>query len=254
MLIHTPISANGFASATKPTSRATSVTRAVIRFDSEAELVNAAKRIVAPSLSDVFGFSDEFDCNDGIADLVLYRLRPHWQLAEGLQSLSPRWAAALYALPYRRGFTIDWFAETNLVTRRRATQALIEYEHAGFCEPMATKNRWVKTRQLRPIVSRIYAIEAKLRNWQHALSQASRYRAFANESWVLLDEASVTPAITSLDRFAEMNVGLASLSTTGDLLRHYVPASREPTDTWRFWFANVLIARQVRQENGGSTS
>lgn len=224
-----------------------SVVLKTARFESEAALVKAAKQIVAPSLGDVYGLADEFDCNDGIADLVLYRLRQDWHLAEGLQLLSPRWAAALYALPYRCGFSADWFGEVNLVTRRRAIQALHEYESAGYCVRMSTPGRWIKVRQPRPLVSQIYAIEAKLRDWRRALSQAARYRAFAHQAWVLLDEASVKPAVARLDRFIGLNVGLASISTDGRFHRYHVPEKRPPSDPWRFWFANVLIARAVTQ-------
>ena len=210
------------------------------------------KMIIPKSICDVTGIA-EFDCNHGIADLVLYKLRPRWELADGLQYLSPRWAAALYALPYRRGFTDEWFAECNLVTRRRALRALNEYANAGYCEQMKIKGRWIKVRQPQRIVSEINAIEAKLRDWQRALIQAARYRAFAHRSWVLLDEATIKPAIARLDRFKDLNVGLVSLSTDGIIHHYYMPEKRTPPDAWRFWFANVLIARAVSQDISGST-
>lgn len=219
------------------------------RFESEAALVQAAKLGFAPSLGDVYGLTDEFDCNDGIADLVLYRRRRDWILSEGLQLLSPRWAAALYALPYRRGFSAEWFGEVNLVTRRRAIQVLQEYESAGFCKRLDTAGAWVKFRQPRPLVSQIYAIEAKLRDWRRALSQAARYRAFAHQAWVLLDGASIKPAVANLDRFVGLNVGLASISTDGKFHHYHTPQKRSPSDPWRFWFANVLIARDVAKLN-----
>lgn len=226
----------------------------IARFESESDLVRLAKEIVAPARNGIFGLADEFDCSDGIADLVLYRLRPNLQRSQGLQHLSPRWAAALHALPYRKGFTADWFAATNLITRRRALQALNEYQRAGFCKPMVTKGLWIKTRQPQPLVTEIYAVEAKLRAWKRALAQASRYRAFSHESWVLLDAASIKPALAGLDLFVEQNVGLATLSTEGTFLRHYVPEKKAPTDAWRYWLANVLIARAVMQGGGDSKS
>jgi hypothetical protein len=225
------------------------MTQKKMRFESEAALVQAAKEIVAPSLGRVYGLADEFDCNDGIADLVLYRLRQNGPHGKGLQLLSPRWAAALYALPYRSSFTVDWFGEVNLVSKRRALLALREYESAGFCEPMSKKGVWIKIRQPRPFASQIYAIEAKLRDWRRALSQAARYRAFAHQAWVLLDDASINPALVHLDRFVGLNVGLASISTDGEIHRHHSPEKRLPSDPWRFWYANVLIARATTQSS-----
>lgn len=220
----------------------------IARFESEAALVVAAKKIVAPALSNVFGLEDEFDCNHGIADLVLYQLRQDWHLSDGLQHLSPRWAAALRSLPYRKAFTVDWFSESNLVTRRRALQTLHDYEMSGFCERVRSTGKWIKFRQPRPLVTKIYAIEAKLRDWQRALSQAARYRTFSHQAWVLLDEASIKPALAHIDRFSGLNVGLASLSTDGRFQRYYQPENRKPSDPWRFWFANVLIARSITQQ------
>lgn len=233
-------------------SQGTGVSRAlkVGRFRSEAEMVVAAKEIVAPSLNEIFGLSNEFDCHDGIADIVLYRLQARSDGSEKLKLISPRWGAALYALPYRRGFTVDWFGELNLVTRKRALQALQEYESAGFCAPLKTPGHWIKVRQPRPVASQIYAIEAKLRDWRRALSQAARYRGFAHEAWVLLDEASIRPAASHLDRFIGLNVGLASLSTNGSFQRYYTPEKRQPSDIWRFWFANILIAREITSKDG----
>lgn len=236
-------------------SLATETISKPIPFKSEAALVHAAKRIVAPLLGDVVRLADEFNCEDGIADLVVYQLRQNWRLSANLQYLSPRWAAALRALPYRRSFTVDWFGTCNLVTRQRALEALREYELAGYCERTSVKNKWIKLRQPRPITTQICAIEAKLRDWRRALSQAARYRAFAHQAWVLLDEASIKPAIANVDQFVRRNVGLASISVDGEFFHYHMPEKREPSDPWRFWLASVLIARAVTQPNdAGNTS
>jgi len=227
----------------------TSATSGVVPFKSEAILVRTVKDIVAPLLDDVVRITDEFNCEDGIADLVIYQLQQNWHLSTSLQYLSPRWAAALHALPYRRGFTVDWFGTRNLVTRQRAFDALREYELAGFCERASAKDTWIKLRQPRPISTQICAVEAKLRDWRRALSQAARYRSFAHQTWVLLDEASIGPALANLDRFIGLNVGLASISTGGDFFHYHVPKKHEPSDHWRFWLANVLIARLVTGSN-----
>jgi len=226
-----------------------------VPFKSEASLVCAAKRIVSPQLGDVVRLTDEFNCEDGIADLVIYQLQKNWRLSANLRHLSPRWAAALSALPYRRGFTVDWFRACNLVTRQRALEALREYELAGFCEQTSVKNKWIKVRQPKPVTVQICAIEAKLRDWRRALTQAARYRAFAHQSWVLLDEATIRPALANLDQFARLNVGLASISVDGDFFHYHIPEKREPSDRWRFWIANVLLARAITQPNDvGNTS
>lgn len=70
----------------------------------------------------------------------------------------------------------------------------------------------------------VTSYELKLSNWRRALRQAFRYKTFANQSYVVLDEATCSIAIENLDMFRQYNVGLASFDEDGCFKVHYRPA------------------------------
>jgi hypothetical protein len=46
----------------------------------------------------------------------------------------------------------------------------------------------------------------KLKNWKRALHQAHRYQWFANQSYVLLPESNIQPALKKIELFKNFNV------------------------------------------------
>ena len=75
-----------------------------------------------------------------------------------------------------------------------------------------------------------FAIEAKLKDWKRAIKQAYRYKWFAEYTFVVLDAHHSRPALNNIDVFEKYNVGLASVSVTGKLIRHYNPKPESPLD------------------------
>ena len=217
---------------------------------SEARLVwifqKFLMRVQSAKLS---GFLEEFDCSNGVADLVVYKLRRDWKNRTSLGHISARWVYALHELPYRRVFTVEDFSTIAGVTQRRARDALQEFAKLGFCVKGATNDVWIKIKQPQYITTYICAIEAKLRNWKKALSQAVRHLDYANQSWVLLDSACLRPAIQNIKEFRRLNVGLASMSSDGNVEYHYVPKIRRPHSDPRLWQANAIIAFRITHSN-----
>jgi hypothetical protein len=75
---------------------------------------------------------------------------------------------------------------------------------------------------------RTFAFEMKRSNWKRALVQAFRYSSFADFSYVLMDRAYVHRALAHLDKFKRSNIGLASISKTGEVTWHYRPKPSPP--------------------------
>jgi len=73
-----------------------------------------------------------------------------------------------------------------------------------------------------------YAYEAKLSNWTRALTQAFRYKAFVNKSYVILDHDRIRPALYNTDKFCKANVGLISIEDSGIVHCHYDPYYETP--------------------------
>lgn len=77
-------------------------------------------------------------------------------------------------------------------------------------------------------INHIIAIELKLKNWKKALIQAFKYRNFANQSYVIIDEKNLSNAVKNIDNFKQSNIGLASFNKNKELRIHFYPNSNDP--------------------------
>jgi len=80
-------------------------------------------------------------------------------------------------------------------------------------------------------INYIVSIELKLRNWKKALNQAFRYRAFSNESYVILDEDHIDLGLKNIEYFKKFNIGLGSLNSNSELKIFYKPLISKPFST-----------------------
>lgn len=86
------------------------------------------------------------------------------------------------------------------------------------------------------------AFEAKLKNWQRALTQAYRYRWFADISYVVMDEDYARKAIENIVHFKNANVGLITLSEVGQITYHHSPLAQKPIDpSMQMSFSEYLL-------------
>lgn len=75
----------------------------------------------------------------------------------------------------------------------------------------------------------LFAFEMKLTDWRKALSQACRYRYFANAAYVVLPPSAAKLARAKLDLFRHLKVGLWSFdANTERIVRHYSPRPAKP--------------------------
>ncbi len=75
----------------------------------------------------------------------------------------------------------------------------------------------------------LLAFEMKLTDWRKALSQACRYRWFANAAYVVLPKSAARLAMEKLDLFRHLKVGLWSFDAdTARIVRHYSPRPAKP--------------------------
>lgn len=211
-------------------------------FTSEEALVQDFSRYEKFRSNDSYGHILELDAGNGIADIGIYELRADWQKYVDITSLRPQWTYPLVRLPYRKVFQVDDFRALACVSHQTAKKILREYSLAGFCNK--TSRGWIKLHQPRAPVNRIYAIEAKLRDWRKALYQASRYHDFAHQSWVLIDHYYCATALKNRSEFIRRNVGLASIEKDGKLIIHINSKINSPKSQFRYWYAANLILKQ----------
>lgn len=84
-----------------------------------------------------------------------------------------------------------------------------------------------------------YAIsfELKLKNWKKALIQAFRHQNYVNQTFVVLDENYITPAIKNKELFVKSNTGLISINPEKKLKIYYYP---KPAEACSLFFINKL--------------
>lgn len=83
----------------------------------------------------------------------------------------------------------------------------------------------IKKNKKKPIS---FAFEAKLSNWNRALEQAFRYKAFTNKAYVIMDHDRINPALNNTEKFYKSNIGLLSIEKTGKVHTHYNPRIESP--------------------------
>lgn len=91
------------------------------------------------------------------------------------------------------------------------------------------------------VISECIAIEAKLKNWQRALNQAHRYKWFANESYVLLPESNISPALKQIERFKIFNVWLLSFDKKWKIKSYFSPKKSLPISQEMQYLLNEKI-------------
>lgn len=162
----------------------------------------------------------EYDSNFGIADIVFgtYSKR---SLDTERETINPNWVLPLASLKRGCSIELEGFQQTFGLSRSNALKRLNEYKRAGFLEHDGDGTFHV-INEYRSVAQTVVAIEAKLRDWRKAISQAQRYSRFSDFVFVLLDASRSKPAVDNLWIFEELNIGLVSISDT-EMTFHFTP-------------------------------
>jgi hypothetical protein len=216
-----------------------------MEFESEEQLVSLLEKVYGSNRSDRWVWMREFSTSSGIADLVGISLAPSTAGCASLGRIPPKWAYALRCLPREEPFAAEHLATLANVTSASARSILRIFGYSGFCEQVPQSNYWIKTSQPAPVATQIVAVEAKLRDWRRALYQAAQHAAYASHSWVVLDLAALPNARRHAHEFEIRGVGLAGLSTDGELDVVTQASENTPRLHNRYWQANAEIARRL---------
>ncbi|PNM25169.1 hypothetical protein A6J66_013845 [Yersinia enterocolitica] len=215
-------------------------------FLTEDALVASFSSLLRSSKKNVH-LSHEFNCGFGIADIVIYKKLDKHE-ATDLGKISSDWAFTLKCLPLRKKFSIENVSELSGASLNSARKAIKEFIAAGFCE-RTEDNYFIKVKKPTPICNSIIAIEAKLKDWKRALWQASRYKIFSNQSWVVLDKHNANPAISNIKEFEKYNIGLATVTVDGLYEEIFTPSPEDYKSELAFWKANSLLAKEYLERN-----
>ncbi|MEP2445818.1 MAG: hypothetical protein ABJI69_01215 [Balneola sp.] len=200
-------------------------------FQTEKELVLTLKSVLEDFNSSAYvEIFDEVSLGYGIADLVVSNFsysKCRWGANKSLLNSND---INIYSIVEKEE-GIDFIKIIELTrqsnsTIRKSITKLVEYEYI-----LKKNDCYFINNPYQVSFESLYAIEAKLRNWKRALKQAYRYKWFADYSYVVLDYYHINKALEELDAFKKYNVGLASVSIDGSLIRHYKPKREKPYDS-----------------------
>lgn len=92
----------------------------------------------------------------------------------------------------------------------------------------------------------VFSFEMKLRNWKRALTQAFKYKAFSEFSYVVIDHYHSGSAIKNITEFKKANIGLLSIDKNGRIYCHVKPVKEEPyCDTVRQRLNTMIMPSHV---------
>lgn len=174
----------------------------------------------------------EVPSSAGIPDLVLINV--DGSVAEERNQTGPLadpvalrllMTASKAADPLDRKWSGDFLAEMAGVSwphlKKSVLPKLIE---GGHLEPF--QNGWLLSRRFKSVAKRLVTVEAKLRDWRGAVTQAARHASSADRAWVAMDARAFVPNDALQSWFKPYGVGLATLSSSGALSKLQPPVAR----------------------------
>lgn len=214
-------------------------------FRSEEDLIKVFTRVLRKSAPRGWALLREIDAGVGVADLVLVESHQAMQSELRLLRRIPLRLAPLLA-PDVAGCLTSMEAFIQATGMSRATA----HRTVGALVALRLAERAGENLQLRAVRSAPYrhliAIEAKLRDWRRALTQAYRNRQFSSQSWVVLD-AHYAVSDATVEAFSRAQVGLATCSSAGQLTILAHAETLPPSNLQRTWTAQAVVARSHRQ-------
>lgn len=133
-----------------------------------------------------------------------------------------------FASEYELLQTFIWSVSTEWPVVGNPQKTYLEVEPKGLFGIPDLVISIVERSSQTPAVVHTLAFEMKLSKWNKALTQAFRYRSFANVSYVVLDRDRIKPALLNIHQFICVNVGLLSIDPSGEVRCHFDPPSDLP--------------------------
>jgi hypothetical protein len=169
---------------------------------------------------------EEVDLGFGVADLVISKMKP---LQKNKKIFLSYFDITIYKIiesnPQISFERIKCITKADSTTIKRSIEKLMLESYVKEMDTLYQLRQTYKN-----CLSDSIAIEAKLKNWKRALSQAYRYKWFSSMSYVVLDEKHISGAVLNIDLFKKMNVGLACIDRKGSVSLLFKPKKEKPID------------------------
>ncbi|MFA6400016.1 MAG: hypothetical protein WCX31_00090 [Salinivirgaceae bacterium] len=213
-----------------------------MKFQSEFELVSVLKETLRCKYKTAqIEIFEEVSLGYGIADIIISRLKkPLINIEPSFPVLNVSDINIFNLIQINEGITFDTILDTTKGSRESLIKSLDVLIRSNY---LYTRNSafFIRENYELPFHEN-FAIEAKLKDWKRALNQAYRYKWFAEYSYVVLDSHFANPAIKNMDLFSKFNIGLASISKDGKLIKYFTPKRHQPYDKKM----QILLAEKIK--------
>ncbi len=189
----------------------------------------------------------ESTCSEGRADIVWGRFRPEdcpSQLEPYAEVLANATASRILActMRYRAAQTQEALQCRTGVSLPVLRKWIGELQSCELLKETRDHRFRASTLARSLPAVEICSFELKLKNWQRALYQATRYRSFSHRVFVVMPEAGAETAFRNKASFEKANVGLISHTTCGHSEVLVRPAKRKPHATYRAIMALGMLS------------
>lgn len=183
-------------------------------FNSELELQNIFINLIKQNKQDHTYISDEFDARFGNVDIVKVKYKNKIPLTINQAHILSNIAVARIVgyLHKKSTRTLSYLTKNSGYTEEYVISILSKLKSANIInEP--NEHRYIINKQFEFPKLVFSSYEAKLNNWQKALSQAIKNQAFSSESYVVMPEKIAKKlALTKNNYFLSYNIGLIAVN------------------------------------------
>lgn len=156
--------------------------------------------------------------------------------SEGLTSIESSIVAAVASC---EGLCDEAIAQRVYSTVERITPRLRALEHSGVLR-RSRDGVLVLRRGALPRAVHVIAVEAKLRRWREAVSQAEAYLSFANQSYVALPELVVRDNLALRELALARRIGILAVNADGVSISKAAPRHQTRSADW-IWLLSRTI-------------
>lgn len=103
------------------------------------------------------------------------------------------------------------------------------------------------TKNFRRHITKTYAFEFKISNWQKALKQAFGAKSYSNIQFVILDDDYIKPALDNRHLFERYNIGLISARPESKFKIYFWPETSKPYSNLGEWRFNEYSLKNIKK-------
>jgi DNA-binding MarR family transcriptional regulator len=154
----------------------------------------------------------EVPVSECIPDLIFIGVNNYPESSWFKKRLSSKHHYIIWLLKKMGDLDVPSLAEMSYMRASKISTLVQELIKADYIKDQQN-GYYALSQRYASIEAKVIAVEAKLRNWKQALSQAIRYSQFADLVMVAMDSDSVLGRVNIIEEYKAHNIGLCAVSS-----------------------------------------